>query len=145
VGNFGLLNPVWKYSPTTNEWTWMGGSSLISEVAPYNGVAPGQYGTYQQPGSGNIPSGRGGSRFCTDIHGNQWLFGGDSYANTGVTSYYNDLWEFNSITNQWVWMSGSSSPGQTGIYGTLGSGSFIPDQDRQTAIQFAGPTNVDLL
>jgi len=29
-GNYGSLNDLWEFNPTTNEWTWMGGSSTIA-------------------------------------------------------------------------------------------------------------------
>src|ERR1035438_1756823 len=51
-----------------------------------------------------------GNTFRSDAAGN----GGD----------LNDLWEFNPATNEWAWMSGSSTVGsnggQSGTYGTLG-------------------------
>jgi hypothetical protein len=35
-------------------------------------------------------------------------------------SYYNDLWEFDTNTYEWTWISGSNSEGQLGNYGTKG-------------------------
>lgn len=55
----------------------------------------------------------------TDIHGNFWLFGGQGYDSTGNLAYLNDLWKFDG-TN-WTWVSGSSTGGQAGSYGTQGA------------------------
>jgi hypothetical protein len=40
-----------------------------------------------------------------DHNGNFWMFGGDTY---------NCLWKFDPLTDEWTWMHGSSSAGQTG-------------------------------
>ena len=45
----------------------------------------------------------------TDSRGNLWLFGGEGYDSIGARGYLNDLWEFNPSTNEWTWVSGSST------------------------------------
>ncbi len=115
VGSFGLLNDMWKYTPGTEEWTWMGGSSQI----PCNAVEctgePGVYGTRGTPSVDNIPGSRNSAAGITDPDGNFWLFGGaDSYEN------FNDLWEFNTVTREWTWINGSEETGAVGVYGVLG-------------------------
>jgi Chitobiase/beta-hexosaminidase C-terminal domain len=37
----GEFNDLWKFSPSTDEWTWMGGSNTVAS----NGGQPGVYGT----------------------------------------------------------------------------------------------------
>jgi len=37
---------------------------------------------------------------------------------SGISSYYNDLWEFSG--DEWTWVSGSNMVDQPGVYGTLG-------------------------
>jgi N-acetylneuraminic acid mutarotase len=99
-GNIGNLNVLWEFNPSTNEWTWMGGSSTINQA--------GTYGTLGTPASENIPGGRATASTWTDSTGNLWLFGGwgdDVNENYG---WLNDLWEFNPSTNEWIWMGGSS-------------------------------------
>jgi len=49
VGN-GDSNGLWEFSPSTNEWAWMGGSNTAG--------AAGVYGTIRTPATGNIPSAR---------------------------------------------------------------------------------------
>ncbi len=119
-GNVGNLNDLWEFSPSTDQWTWMGGSSTVVS----NGGQSGVYGTLGVPAAGNIPGSRSSSMSWTDSSGNLWLFGGYGSDANGDSGYLNDLWEFNPSTNQWAWMGGSSTVGsngvQSGVYGTLG-------------------------
>jgi N-acetylneuraminic acid mutarotase len=128
-GNRGDFNDLWEFDPSTNEWTWMGGSSTMgsSSTFPNSAGQPGVYGTLGVPAAGNIPGGRSGGATWTDSNGNLWLFGGLGFDANGTGGLLNDLWEFNSSTNEWAWMGGSSTVfntwtvhGQPGVYGTLG-------------------------
>ena len=129
--NHVYMNDLWEYTPSTNEWTWMGGNS----VGPYgeNSGQPGVYGTQGTPGIGNIPGGRQAAASWTDSNGNFWLFGGNGYDSAGTYSDLNDLWMFKPSTNQWTWVSGNQTTsngfsfngnyfyaGVAPIYGTLG-------------------------
>ena len=113
------LNDLWEFNPSTNEWTWMGGSSTVLSMAGQ----PGVYGTLGVPAAGNIPGGRYSANSWTDSSGNLWLFGGEGEA-ANDSGFLNDLWEFNRSKNEWIWMGGSSTvphwAGQPGVYGTLG-------------------------
>jgi N-acetylneuraminic acid mutarotase len=124
--NYGILNDLWKFNPSTNEWAWMGGSSTVSR----NGNQPGVYGTLGTPAAGNVPGSREYATSWTDNSGNLWLFGGWGVGSSENWAYLNDLWEFNPSTSEWAWMGGSSttpcnietgSCGQPGVYGTLGT------------------------
>lgn len=123
AGNPGYLNDLWEVNPSSNEWTWVGGSSTLS--GDFSSGA-GAYGTLGMPAEGNIPPGRSGAVSWIDAKGNLWLFGGFSYSSAGY-ALFNDMWEFNPTTNEWAWMSGSnmdacwSECGQSGVYGTLGT------------------------
>ncbi len=120
-GDFYELNDLWEFSPSTNEWAWMNGSSTVGS----NGDQPGVYGTLGTPDAGNTPGNRSDASSWTDSNGNLWLFGGNGYDAGGNGGYLNDLWEFSPSTNEWAWMSGSSTVGgngaQSGAYGTLGT------------------------
>jgi N-acetylneuraminic acid mutarotase len=136
-GNFGELNDLWEFQPSTQEWTWMGGSSTVpASCAGSNTVPCGQPGVYGSLGSAaaaNIPGGRYLTSYGSDSNGNFWLFGGAGFDANQNGGDLNDLWEFNPTTKEWTWMGGSStvpascagsataSCGQPGIYGTLGS------------------------
>jgi hypothetical protein len=107
AGVYGDLNDLWEFSPTTKVWTWVSGSSSASQ--------PGIYGTQGVSAATNVPGARNGAVSWTDSSGNFWIFGGNT---TG--GLVNDLWKFSPTTKVWTWVSGSSSVGQPGIYGTQG-------------------------
>jgi N-acetylneuraminic acid mutarotase len=120
----GLVNDLWKFTPSTSQWTWMGGAN--SAIVPNNcepGATPppgGTYGTSQTFAAGNFPGSRLGAVTWVDGSGNVWLFGGDGYDANDAFGLLNDLWEFNPSTNQWAWMSGSKLCAQNGVYGAVG-------------------------
>ena len=84
--NGGFLNDLWELNPTTNEWAWMGGSSIPNQ--------PGVYGTSGTPSAGNIPGARWFSTTWTDSSGHLWLFGGGGFDANGNWGSLGDLWEF---------------------------------------------------
>jgi N-acetylneuraminic acid mutarotase len=129
-GTYGSLNDLWKFNPSTKQWTWMGGSS---SSGAHRGQ-PGVYGTLGAPAAGNTPGGRSDASGWADRSGHFWLFGGFGYDATETGGNLNDFWEFNPSTMEWAWMGGSSNIGndcgyfdgdsylcgQPGVYGTLG-------------------------
>lgn len=108
-----LCNDLWRYTPSTGQWTWMGGSSTND--------ASGIYGTQGIASPTNMPGARSGAVSWTDSAGNLWLFGGSGYDANGVCNTLNDLWKYNPATQQWAWMSGSNSGEANGVYGTQGT------------------------
>ena len=90
-------------------WTWMGGSSTVPGS---NEGQPGVYGVLGTPAAANIPGGRGAVAQWQDQSGNIWLFGGYGFDANGAVSYLNDLWELDPTTNEWAWMSGSTTIGK---------------------------------
>jgi hypothetical protein len=128
TGTFGYLNDLWEYTPGTDGaagvWTWMGGTSTLSN--PYSGQ-PGVYGTLGLPAAANIPGGRFSPVSWTDASGNLWLASGQGYDAGGNQGYLNDLWKYTPAANgagQWTWVSGGNNVGRTGglagVYGILG-------------------------
>ncbi|HWE86645.1 MAG TPA: chitobiase/beta-hexosaminidase C-terminal domain-containing protein [Terracidiphilus sp.] len=114
-GSESTLNDLWEFSPSANEWTWMGGSNSASQQG-------GVYGTLGTPAAGNIPGQRSGASSWIDANGNFWLFGGEGDGqDANDVGALNDLWEFNPSTNEWAWMGGSNSVNHEGVYGTLGT------------------------
>jgi hypothetical protein len=118
-GGFGFTtssgayrNDLWKYSPSTNEWTWISGPNTLND--------PGVYGTPGVAQASNVPSARNGALYWTDANGNVWLFGGYGYDSTGQKSMLNDLWEYSPSTGQWTWVGGPKTGNGTGVYGTQG-------------------------
>jgi N-acetylneuraminic acid mutarotase len=113
IVTLGLLNDLWKYNPTTNQWTWLKGNLVGNQT--------GNYSTIGVSTSSNVPGGRQGSTTWIDNAGNLWLFGGFGISNNFANNeYLNDLWKYNVTTNEWVWMSGNNTGNQTGNYGSMG-------------------------
>lgn len=111
-------NDLWKFSPATNEWTWMSGSNNAQEGV----LLPGVYGTLGTPDPANVPGSRYSALTWIDLQGNLWLFGGQGVGSVpNGLGILNDLWQFNPSTGEWTWMAGSNVVGQWGIYGTLRS------------------------
>jgi N-acetylneuraminic acid mutarotase len=118
TGKQGFLNDLWEYSPSTQEWTWVGGSKTSNST--------GSFGTQGVASASNVPSAREGEDSggvlpgWTDNDGNFWLFGGDGQDSTGTTGALNDLWEYSPASNIWTWVSGSKTENGSGVYGTQG-------------------------
>ncbi len=125
-GELGLLNDLWKYDIANNQWTWMGGSSTLSNSDQGQPPVYGNLGTFA---AANNPGGRWASASWTDGGGHFWLFGGEGDYSVGVPGTFNDIWEFDPSRNEWAWMGGSDTAGndcgsgnclQPGVYGTPG-------------------------
>jgi N-acetylneuraminic acid mutarotase len=141
----GFMNDLWKFNPSTSEWTWMAGSSAVSGNCLSEGSItfcgePGWYGTLGVPAAGNIPGGREWATSWTDHNGHFWLFGGWGFDASGTLGFLNDLWEFDPATNQWTWIAGSNTTpclycGRAGVYGMLGTSAAanMPGSRYQTA------------
>jgi len=119
-GTLGDLNDLWKYDVQSNMWTWVSGSNLVN--------ATGVYGTNEVFAATNQPGARYGATGWIGKDGNLWLFGGNGINSTGTPVVLNDLWEYQTATNQWVWFNGSYNGNSPGYYGTLNtlSSSNIP-------------------
>lgn len=116
---YGMLNDIWKFNTSTNNWTWVKGMGVSNQFSSFGvqGVAS----------SSNTPGGRYASTGCSDANGNLWVFGGNGMINGG-SGYINELWKFDSNTNNWTFYSGSALANQSGIYGVQGvaSGNNFP-------------------
>jgi N-acetylneuraminic acid mutarotase len=120
TGASGSLNDLWRFTPATNEWTWMSGSASLNTA--------GDYGTLSSPAAANTPGARYQADTWMDKSGNLWLFGGWGYDSAGTLGYLNDLWMYNIATKQWTWMSGSNLANQFSAFGSSGqsSANYIP-------------------
>jgi hypothetical protein len=106
----GELNDLWEFSPSTQQWTWVGGADTVN--------AAGNYGTMGTPNAANFPGARSSAASWVDSNGNFWLYGGFAPPPGGGLG---DLWEFDFSTKVWTWASGSSSTGAGSVYGTEGT------------------------
>jgi len=121
--NNSYFNDLWRYKPSTNEWTWMSGGNAESCT---NCTQPGVYGNQGVAAQGNTPGSRENSVSWTDKNGNLWLFGGTGFDSAGTMGDLNDLWRYSPSTNQWTWIAGNTTVvcttqcGRSGVYGTMG-------------------------
>lgn len=111
VGEKPQFNDLWKYMPSTRQWTWMGGDSTTDR--------PGVYGTKGLAAAINKPGARHSAVSWSDASGSLWLFGGRRYVASGLADF-NDLWKYTPATGQWTWVNGDSITNQTGVYGAKG-------------------------
>jgi N-acetylneuraminic acid mutarotase len=124
----GSLNDLWEFSPSTNQWAWMGGSDSLPASCTSPGGAcgqPGVYGTLGSFAAANTPGSRSSGANWFDSEGNFWLFGGNGYDSTSAVGFLNDTWRFDPSRREWAWMGGSTTLGKAGgrpgVYGTLGT------------------------
>ena len=94
------FNDLWKFNVSSNNWTWMNGSSLTDQ--------PSVYGIKGIESPANTPGARWVYTRWKDNNGYLWLYGGSEPWNVGYDNR-TDLWRFNPATNQWAWMNGDSS------------------------------------
>lgn len=108
LGNSGYLDDVWRFNPTTSEWTWMGGANLRNSVR--------NFGTVNVEDPANTP----GARIC----GNMWvnsthlyLFGGSF---SGAFQWQADFWRLNLSTGEWAHLAQQTGTNGGGSYGIQG-------------------------
>jgi N-acetylneuraminic acid mutarotase len=110
TGASGNLNDLWRYSPTTELWTWISGADAVN--------AGGVYGTLGTAAAANVPGARYSAASWIDSSGNLWLFGGVGNDAAGAVGNLNDLWRYSPTTGLWTWISGGSGDNANGVYGT---------------------------
>jgi len=98
------LQDLWKFSPSTREWTWMAGESKVVEPIS-NAYAfgcknsddcgvPGSYGLPGIPASSNTPGGRHSHALWIDDSDDVWTFGGFAIGEDAEPGWMNDFWEY---------------------------------------------------
>lgn len=120
-GNFwvfsnGVYSDMWKFTPSTGEWTFIGGSTNLPTSAPNKGI----YGTLGQPSPTNLPGPRLAAVTWADAQGNLWMYGGEGNDSRGYGGYLGDLWEYTPSTGEWTWMGGSPINSAAVQYGQKG-------------------------
>lgn len=106
-----LLSDMWKYNPTSNEWTWVSGSAGYNQNAVY--------GTKGVPDKNNFPGGRHSATTWADASGNLYMYGGYGYGTWYNAGTQDDLWRYNIENETWTWLAGHTV-GQNPRYNSLG-------------------------
>jgi len=113
TGALGSLNDLWRYSPSSGQWTWVTGGNGDN--------ASGVYGTQGTAAAGNAPGARYSASSWITSGNLLWLFGGYGYDSVGTVGKLNDLWQYSTSSGQWTWVGGQDGTNPGGVYGTLGS------------------------
>lgn len=102
---------IWRYDPATGHWTWMNGDGAAAPAA--NWGTKGVEAPTNHPGARTLPI------TAWDRNGRLWLYGGARADINGQMGDLNDLWRYDSATNQWTWMTGGNVRYSfSGTYGT---------------------------
>lgn len=109
-------NDLWRYVPNTGNWIFVAGESAANQ----QGVYPSNLGGVGNPGA------RSSATTWIDSAANLWLFGGNGYASSATLGGLNDVWEYNTTTNQWIWQGGESSIAVSSVYPANYGGTGYP-------------------
>jgi hypothetical protein len=133
-GGEGILvgtqfSDVWKFDPSTSEWTWMKGPATTNENR-----LTGPVGSFT---NNYTPGGRSAYATWKDSFGRFWLFGG----NRGYSDYYADMWAFDPGSLQWAYMGGTTDINSNGDAGNLceSSTTFYPGNRYQNTACWTDP------
>lgn len=99
-GDVGSLSNdnMWKYSISTNEWTWVSGNGVSGAISPI------VYGPLGVEGASYSPGSRYGYTSFIDPDGFLYLFGaGENYS-----SFRNDVWRYNPLNSKWAFWGGTN-------------------------------------
>jgi N-acetylneuraminic acid mutarotase len=108
-GVSGLLDDVWKFNPTTTEWTWVAGSSAKGAARVF--------GVPKIENAANTPGAREWGAAWINSNGYLYLFGGSF---PGMYGWQGDFWRLNSSTGEWAHLAqqtGTSGGGNFGVKG----------------------------
>lgn len=76
VSGAAFLSDLWRFVPSTGQWTLVHGSSTANQA--------GTYGTLGTASAAAVPGGRRGHVPWTDAAGDVWLFGGYGYGSSSA-------------------------------------------------------------
>ena len=108
------VSDVWRFNPTTTEWTWVGGTSTLNP--------PGSYINTCDTLTLNSPMGKFEIRSSWPDTCGFFFFGGLKKGSLYET--YNDLWHYSVESNKFTWISGTNVANSVGSYGALGFSSI---------------------
>lgn len=129
----GYMADMWRYNPTTNEWTWMSG---VNSAGAWPYVV-----TQGVPATTNYPGGRYGACTWTSPDGNTlYLFGGWGFASGGSQGILNNLWAYSVPNNTWVYLKGSLGINQAALYS--GAANLVGPGSKQGSVGWTSPAGL---
>jgi beta-lactam-binding protein with PASTA domain/N-acetylneuraminic acid mutarotase len=103
-GTFDALSDLWRYSPASGLWTWIGGSTSTDAL--------GIYGVAGVAAATNSPGARFAATSWIDANGAFWVLGGEGYDSTNnVSNIQNDIWKYDPTAGEWTWIAGANADG----------------------------------
>ena len=136
--NQELLNDLWKFNEGEG-WIWMDGDTVRNKA--------GIYGQVMVPDPANNPGSRMGAHTWSESGGSLWLFGGYGRDNAaGLADVLGDLWHYDIIQKEWVWINGSKTKATNANYGTINvpNPSNIPGA-RRDGVSWFDPSTRELV
>lgn len=112
VGRTAWVNTLWKYSPTTNSWTWMKGKNPTTYTQNVNSTnnipfTPGYYGNKDTADEKNLPASRNKSIFW-QRNNELFLAYGAGKLNDNPLKY-TDQWKYDILSNNFTWIGGRTA------------------------------------
>lgn len=108
--NPSCLSDLWKYNPSTHQWTWMKGPSIPYQAATYG--IQGTSSPFNIPGSRYVFSG------WIDNSQNFWIYGGYGLTNQNSLAALGDVWKYQNCSPT-LTVTGSANPICSGKSATL--------------------------
>ena len=133
ASGMGRLNDLWKYNPSSMNWTWIKGAT--------NANQSGTYGTQGMADPPNTPGAREGSIAWTDNSGALWLFGGQGFMPSFGGGFFNDLWKYNS--GGWISCADIDGDGIADLVTVIGSNWYAWFSTSQYLVR-CGPYDLDI-
>lgn len=95
-----FMNDMWKYDPSTNQWTWMNGTSVA-------GFDDGGKGTVGVPDPLSFPPAVISTATTSDPAGNFWMVGGYRQVIFREDVYFTtrEVWKFDPVSALWTYYS----------------------------------------
>jgi hypothetical protein len=114
VGRRAWVNTLWKYNPTSNNWTWMRGKNPLTYTVNVNSInpipfSPGYYGLKDVTSDLNLPASRNRPVFWKK---NSELFFGYGESTLNLSSNplkFTDLWKYDISSNNFTWIGGRTA------------------------------------
>ncbi len=94
------LNDLWELDSSTKQWAWMDGPLMQNPG--------GTYGVMGEVTTGTLPGSREFGATWTSPDGALWMYGGYGFDSNGDYGVLGDLWWYDPINYNWVWIGGSN-------------------------------------